>query len=241
VLRACALIAFGLAFAALVGGDFLPMGRLLVPTLAPSAVLLALVVSRLGSTGEGLAPAAGALACLLGAAPLLDLHPVPRGLREALDFRWSKPRFASELGQWRRVGEVRQELEVLARALGVATLPGEALVEDAVGVVGYRTQLVIHDRFGLVDREVARLDFPPLRASPGHDRAVEPRFFLPRRPDYLEAYLVPAGTPTGSQVSPELVALLRAGRARVESHPLPAGQGFPEAAELRLVRYLPPD
>ena len=240
-LRAGGCIAFGLAYAALVGGDFLPMGRLVVPTLAPTALLLGLLVGRLaGCRAPRLGPAVAAAAVLLGVAPALDLHVVPRALRERLDFRWSKRRFSSELEQWRQVGEVREELEVLARALASSTRPGEGLVEDAVGVVGYRTELVIHDRFGLVDREVAQLEIPPLRASPGHDRAVDPRFFLDRRPDYLEAYLVPAGTPVGSQVSPELVELLRAGFARVESHPLPAQDGFPAGVELRLVRLLPP-
>jgi len=230
-IRAALLIAFGLAYAALVGGDFLPLGRLLVPTLAPTAVLLALLVDRIEARARVGAWAAGLTACLLGALPLLDLHPVPLALRERLDFRWSKRAFASEIAQWRRVAELRGQLERLAAALAANTQFGQSLVADAIGVIGYRTELWIHDRFGLVDRDVARLDIPPLRASPGHDRAVTARFFLSRNPDYLEAFIVPAGTPLGTEVSPELAELLRDGSAQVESHPLSDG------LELRLVRY----
>jgi hypothetical protein len=163
--------------------------------------------------------------------PLLDVHPVPLALRERLDFRWSKRVFASEFAQWRRVAELRSQLERLAAALAANTQPGQSLVADAIGVVGYRTELWIHDRFGLVDREVARLVIPPLRASPGHDRAVTARFFLERDPDYLEAFIVPAGTPLELEVSPEILELVRDGRADVAAHPLPDG------LELRLVRY----
>jgi len=230
-LRAALLIAFGLAYAALVGGDFLPMGRLLVPTLAPMAVLLALLVDRCEARAKVAAWTAGASACVLGALPLLDLHPVPLALRERLDFRWSKRAFASEIAQWRRVSELRGQLEQLAAALAANTQPGQSLVADAIGVIGYRTELWIHDRFGLVDREVARLPIPPRRASPGHDRAVTAPFFLPRNPDYLEAFIVPAGTPLDSEVSPEIAELVRAARATVEAHPVPDG------LELHLVRY----
>jgi arabinofuranosyltransferase len=230
-IRAALLIAFGLAYAALVGGDFLPLGRLLVPTLAPTAVLLALLVDRCEVRSRVAGWAAGLSACVLGALPLLDLHPVPLALRERLDFRWSKRSFASEIAQWRRVAELRGQLERLAAALAANTQPGQSLVADAIGVIGYRTELWIHDRFGLVDREVARLVIPPLRASPGHDRAVTARFFLERDPDYLEAFIVPAGTPLEMEVSPELLELVRDGRANVASHPLP------DSLELRLVRY----
>ncbi len=230
-LRTALLIAFGLAYAALVGGDFLPLGRLLVPTLAPTAVLLAVLVDRCEARSRAAGWATGLTACVLGALPLLDLHPVPLALRERLDFRWSKRAFASEIAQWRRVAELRGQLERLAAALAANTQPGQSLVADAIGVIGYRTELWIHDRFGLVDREVARLDIPPLRASPGHDRAVTARFFLGRNPDYLEAFIVPSGTPLAAEVSPELTELVRSARASVESHPLPDG------LELRLVRY----
>jgi arabinofuranosyltransferase len=232
-LRAALLIAFGLSYAAFVGGDFLPMGRLLVPTIAPTALLLGIAVERVQRSSRPLAWSSGLAACALGCLPLLDLHVVPQAWRERLDFRWSKRVFASEIAQWRRVADLRGQLEQLAAALAANTKPGESLVADAIGVIGYRTELWIHDRFGLVDRQVARLAIPPLRASPGHDRAVTALFFLPRSPDYLEAFVVPAGTPLASEVSPELAELVRSGQARVEPHAVQGG------LELRLVRYVP--
>ena len=78
-------------------------------------------------------------------------------------------------------------------------------------MVGYRTELVLLDRFGLVDREVAHLPLSGERASPRHDRFVSARWFLPREPDYLDAWLVPVGAPTAVGVDAALADLFEAG------------------------------
>ena len=85
-------------------------------------------------------------------------------------------------------------------------------MRDAIGVVGFRTELVLLDRFGLVDRR--SLASAP---SPGHERFVSARWFLPREPDYLNAWLVPAGAPPALGVDATLADLFEAGRAVVES------------------------
>jgi arabinofuranosyltransferase len=239
-LAAAELCVFGAALSVLAGGDFLPMGRFLVPTLPLLAVILGGGVARLANAGAR-SVAAGVLAAVLvlAALPAFEVDLVPRTWRAALDFRWSRRQFVGEVEQWRRVRDQALGEEQLARALLMHTRPGERLVRDAIGVVGYRTELVLLDRFGLVDREIGRADLPQLRASPGHDRAVDGRYFLDRRPEWLEAYLAPSALPLQAQVSPEFAELLATGQARVEAFLLPAGAGFPPDAQLRLVRYLP--
>lgn len=228
-----ALVLFAAALAVAVGGDFLPLGRFFVPVLAPLALLWGDSAARLAQRSRALALGATACLCTLGLLPALDVAPTPRAWRDALDHHWSRARRLDEFEGWRRMRDRAREDERLAAALAAHTRAGESLVRDAIGVVGYRTQLVLLDRFGLVDREVARLPLSGERTSPGHDRFVDVRWFLHRRPTYLDAWLVPAGAPSAAGVDSTLAGLFEAGRAAVES--FPAGGG----ADLRLLRFLP--
>jgi hypothetical protein len=227
------LLVFAALLAVAVGGDFLPMGRFLVPVFAPLALLGGGVLARLAGRRRALALAVGAALCALGLLPAFGLAPTPRAWREALDHQWSRARRLDELETWRRARDRARDDERLAAALALHTRAGESLVRDAIGVVGYRTELVLLDRFGLVDREVARLPLSGERTSPGHDRFVSTRWFLHREPDYLDAWLVPAGVPPAVGVDSALADLFEAGRAVVES--FPAGEGL----DLRLLRYRP--
>ena len=229
-----ALVGFAAALAVTVGGDFLPMGRFLVPAFAPLALLGGGALAQLAGRRCALAVAAGALLCALGALPAAGWAPTPRAWRDALDPQWSRAQRIDELEAWRRAPRPRaRDDERLAAALAAHTRPGESLVRDAIGVVGYRTELVLLDRFGLVDREVARLPLSGERTSPGHDRFVPTRWFLPRAPTYLDAWLVPAGAPLAAGVDPGLGDLLEDGRAAVASFPAEPG------VDLRLLRFAP--
>lgn len=216
-----------------VGGDFLPMGRFLVPAFAPLALLGGGALAHLAGRRRAPAWAAAALLCGLGLLPAFGLAPTPRAWRDALDPQWSRARHVGELESWRRARDRARDDELLAAALASHTQPGESLVRDAIGVVGYRTELVLLDRFGLVDREVARLPLSGERTSPGHDRFVSVRWFLDRRPTYLDAWLVPAGAPLAAGVDSALADLFEAGRATVDSFSAEPG------VDLRLLRYRP--
>lgn len=230
---ALALVLFAAALAVAVGGDFLPLGRFFVPVLAPLALLWGEFAARAARRSRALALVATALLCAFGLLPALGLAPTPRAWRDALDHQWSRARRLDEFEGWRRMRDRARDDERLAAALAAHTRPGESLVRDAIGVVGYRTELVLLDRFGLVDREVARLPLSGERTSPGHDRFVTTRWFLPREPTYLDAWLAPEGSPPAVGVDPALADLFEAGRAVVQS--FPAGGG----ADLRLLRYRP--
>ena len=176
------------AYAVAVGGDFMPMGRLLVPALPFLALILGAVAARFVDRKPLLAGLALAgVACSL--APAFDRHPVPIEVRQPLDFRWNVDKFDSEYRQWRRMRKRVGQGEELGRALSAHTRPGESLPYGRIGAVAYFCDLFILDQNGLVDLEVARGEVQQLRSA-GHDKTVSPSFFLDRRPTYYRAKIV---------------------------------------------------
>jgi hypothetical protein len=173
----------------LVGGDFMAMGRFLVPALPFAALLAALGIARAGT--RRVAPVAGAMLALslLGA---FDRHVVPRAAREVLFFRWSAESYRTEHEQWAWMKAEAARWAVLGRALARHTRPGEALICGTIGAVGYHSRLRIHDPFGLVNREAFTPDEgEPERRSPGHHRRIPFSTFMRYDPEYLDAELVP--------------------------------------------------
>lgn len=234
VLRPLAVAAFAALWALYIGGDFMAMGRLFVPALAFFALLFAACLQGRPPALPAALLSAAALALAL--APSFDLHVVPRGVRERFHFRWSSTRFQSELEQWRSMRDNTAKWETAARALALHTKAGESIVYGAVGSIGYRTELFVHDPLGLVSPEVARRDAPPGRESAGHDRRVPPTWFLDREPDYLDAFVVPSALPEHAGIRPEWRRQPWFERLSVEREPLSEDDGFPAGNELRLLR-----
>jgi hypothetical protein len=224
-------LALAVAYSVFVGGDFMPMGRFLVPAMPFLALLLAGLLVRSASRTRALALGAGCTA--LAILPAFDLHPVPLSLRERFHFRWNQDAFESEVEMWRGMRDRAEQWKELGRALAARTSPGESIVLGNIGAVGYETELVIFDPFGLVDPEVARRDAPLVRASPGHDKRVPFDFFLPRRPTYLNAWLAPAASPVEPSLPPEWLAILRSGKVELVRFPVESKPGV----ELRILRF----
>jgi arabinofuranosyltransferase len=175
------------AYAIVVGGDWLAMGRFLVPGLAFVTIVFAVLLDRLVAR----APVAGvflltAATIVVGALPGWDVHLVPESVRYQFWFRYSNPRH-SEAWLWAAQKRRPESARTGALALKRISQPGDSLVFGAIGSIGYYSDLFIYDRYGLVTREVAlrpREDDEPLR-SPGHDREVSRGFFLKHRPTYV--------------------------------------------------------
>ncbi|HUU82050.1 MAG TPA: hypothetical protein VM243_00980 [Phycisphaerae bacterium] len=124
-----------------------------------------------------------------------DLHLLPQSVRRVFHFRRRAAVYESEWQKWRGQKDNVSRWTEKGRALADYASPGDSLVASAIGAVGYYSDLFIHDRAGLVTREVAvRQLVGPLQTSPGHDKMVEETFFLPRRPELLRATVV-AGRP----------------------------------------------
>ena len=196
--RPVALPTLGLAVAPIgysivVGGDYMAMGRFLVPMLPFSALLFGWLLNWLwerdhSGRGAVMVGATVALVLTLGLLPAAMIHVVPESIRSRVD--WKVPPYLTEVEKW-HVGR-RHSLRQREMALGLKEIarPGDGLVTHAVGNLGYYSDLVIYDQAGLVNREVAARPVSEL-VAPGHDKIVPPEFFLKDRPGVLEIELVP--------------------------------------------------
>ncbi len=198
--------------AVLVGGDYMPMGRLLVAGFAFYALLAGVLLDQLRQRWSLRAPlmlGLAGLAIVIALLPGWDRHLLPGAVRSwfALGF---KEAFAdSEYGRWRIEFRTVEGGTRVGRALRRYAQPGDSLVSGAIGAVGYYSDLYIYDTCGLVSREVALRRYPEiLTVPPGHDKCVPPSFFLDRRPTYLAAFVVPSAdfTPPTEATKAKLVA-----------------------------------
>jgi hypothetical protein len=253
--RAAALwfAAGGAAYAVATGGDFMAFGRFLVPTLPVLALVFAAAVDRafaapaVASGAAGAARANGALRVATGAAAVavlalsgaaaFDVVPVPRAWRERLHFRWNSPSWQSEVAMWRGMRDRARAWSLQGRAIADCTAPGESMIGFAIGAIGYHSEIVLHDMFGLVDRDVARRPAARRRMSPGHDRLVGWEYFLPRRPTYFGAHLTSREAPLDEGLGPGFASSPLAALIDVERCPLDPALGYPPDSELRLFRF----
>jgi hypothetical protein len=226
---ALAFVAVALGYAVWAGGDFLPFGRFLVPAVPFVALSFAALLARPARWVRA------AAAVLLATAPLatLGVQAVP----EALHFRWNEDQPIAERTMLDNVRWRATEWSLVGRALR-ERCAGQSIVLGGIGAIGYFSGLRVYDLFGLVSPEVARLGAPLVRGSPGHDRRVDPEFFLPYRPDLLGApWISPKNAPlTG--LPPQWAAMIAGGQARVERYPVDPDEGFPPETELRALRIL---
>ena len=178
-------------YSVVVGGDFMPFGRLLVPGLPFAAMLLAggLQSLRLQDQWRLVVPGALVVLYLL---PVLDVHVVPEAIRRVFHFRLSDKMYLSEANRWANQAENSDGFSLRGRALAQIATPSDAVVAGAVGAVGYFSGLEVLDQHGLVTKEVAYRPTPPgpLSTSPGHDKHVKPEFFVKYEPRFLYARAV---------------------------------------------------
>ena len=229
------VIAGTLGYGVWVGGDFMPMGRFLFPAVPFVPLLFAAAmglfvrqprrVSLVMLGVSALCVAANVLACF-------DLNPVPESVRRRFHFRQDRP-WESELSMRAAMYERAQEWSLVGRAMATVVKPGESLTTGPMGAIGYYSGLRVYDIYGLVTPSVIEAAPPREDSSPGHDVRVGDLFFLDRRPTYASGLLLPIEEemPAGWEHHPF------APMVTVERHPLPAGEGFPEGKDLRLLRF----
>lgn len=245
-LGCAAVVAAFLVYDTLVGGDWMPFFRFLAPATPFLAVLLALLFQRLPREGA----LAAAAACVgVALAPVFGASLVPRGVREALYFRTFRVGYETEWQRW-QTGQRNLDMFVkLGKGLGQIRRPGDSLTFGAIGAVGYYSGMVIHDRNGLVDREVARHGVTGGRSA-GHDKQVPRAFFLDRRPTLFHGVFAPF--PIGDEDSDTYRAALDQTVQRVfgegpgeeplreaclpEVHALRPDEGIPPGSSLMVLR-----
>ncbi|MEN0067641.1 MAG: hypothetical protein AAGA48_36255 [Myxococcota bacterium] len=174
------------AYGVVVGGDFMPFGRLFVPSLAFTSLLLGRLVSVVAAE----VPLRRAMAqafIALGALPIAGLHPIPDAWLKGLHFRHSDKEFMQEFERWANQRDNAIGFARRGRALKSIAKPGDSVVSGAVGAIGYVSGLEVLDQHGLVTKEVAYRPGPtgPLRTSPGHDKHVPASYFVKYAPRFL--------------------------------------------------------
>ena len=202
------------AYAVAVGGDWMPMGRFLIPGLAFGALLMGWLVARLWErlTSRLVVMAVVITTITVGLLPAWNVHLVPESVRRVFHFRFSWP-YRTEYEMWEiNIFEDRKEE---ALALKARFKPGDSIVAGGIGVLGYYSGMHVYDRYGLVDRRVAmRLRQPSHLASPGHDGKVYTDFFLADEPIIVLHGRIDGPPP--SRKNPEY-PLLRRIRMKAES------------------------
>ena len=189
-------------YALLVGGDFMAMGRFLVLGVPFLFLLLPVLIAPRfdrSTAGKRLTLAAGVLVIVLGLLPAWNVHLVPAVVRERFKFRLSAAKFRSEVEQFQFMQDNAELWRQKGLALAECTLPGDSVVDEAIGAMGYYSDRFVFDRAGLVTRNLLE-DYPMGRAvagerSPGHTRSLPPEFFLPEEPTILRARFTRSGRP----------------------------------------------
>lgn len=183
-----------LGWVVLVGGDFMTMGRFLVPLLPFVALWSGCGLATLVERGHG--RFAWLLAATIAGANLLpafDHHLTPASWRAKGHYGRPSGQPTSEYRAWVQQHDGPIADELLARALLRHTAPGQSLVHGAIGLVGYRTRLRVLDSFALVTRKPADAHLLVPQNQAGHDRMLPWQEFLDDRPDYIAAHLGPPG------------------------------------------------
>ncbi|MFT5478099.1 MAG: arabinofuranosyltransferase, partial [Planctomycetota bacterium] len=235
-----------LAYNTLIGGDWMPMFRMLAPASPLLAIVIAGLVDRAGKVG-GIA--IGSLAIGVAILPSFDLSVASAGVRERLAFRSFKTGYQSERARWQRGVDNLTNFTQIGKGLAQVAPEDASFTAGAIGAIGYYSGLQILDRNGLVEPSVATLRASPESRSAGHDKRVPRAFFLDRSPTYFEAVISPQripgpNSPAFSQAASYIgrLVLTEPGEAILRDHCLPQAHalqpepGLPEGCSLLVLR-----
>ncbi len=196
-------------YSVVVGGDWMPMWRFLVPGLAMGALLLGWLLQLLWmaySSHRRLVAAAVLAASGVAVLPAWNQHAAPEWVRRPLHFRYGWVE-RTEYEVWSRAVEVYETVRDEALALREVTGPDDSIIADSIGIPGYYMDLHIYDQFGLTSYEVARQGREgPLSQPPGLDVKVPRSYFYERRPTFLYFGLMSADDPEGRSFRERVIA-----------------------------------
>lgn len=191
-LRVWLLASMAVAFptyAMVVGGDFMAMGRFVLPSVPFAAMLLGVAVDPWLRRKPNLGHVLGIVGLIVvGILPLYRVYLVPKEVRKSVRFRFNTEAYRSEAEQWGFMRSNSSKWVALGKSMHQVTKPGDSLVVGAIGAVGYFSEREIFDVFGLVSPSVLQSDGSrdsTGKHSPGHKLAVKNIFFLPQEPTVL--------------------------------------------------------
>ena len=176
-------------YVVLVGGDFMPMGRFLVTVLPFTAMVFGVGAQELYDR-DRILPLLALMVAVVATnlPPAFGSYATPASAREPFHFRGWVPKHMHGLAVWQQLRQGAQSDELLASELQEHIQPGESLIREAIGVLGYRTDLRIIDTFGLVTRRPQQDHSILPDGSPGHDRYLPWPVLLEEQPTYIHAH-----------------------------------------------------
>jgi len=175
-------------WAVVVGGDYMTMGRFLVPVLAFNVILSGWLIQDAWDGGlvrklGGVVLAAALV--IVGILPAWNVHLAPRDVIYSLTFRYrfyEKER--TEFEQWRHQKGSAVIWSWMGITLKQYSEPGDTYVVDAIGARGYYSELFIYDCCGLVTPTVIEAQIWNLSTA-GHERCSSSKIFFDKRPTYI--------------------------------------------------------
>jgi len=184
------------AYSVAAGGDFMAMGRFMVPATPFLAIICAAAYTRFAERTNIPRPALLVLtaACLaVQVLPAFNFDLMPDSVRETFKFRWRIPHETkTEYEQWHYMNQNQKKWAAAGKALGEYASKGDSVVLLNIGAIGYYSGLYVYDECGLVDPHLA--ERPPMGGtqilSAGHDKMVHPSFFLPRKPTFYQVRVI---------------------------------------------------
>lgn len=177
-----AFTALYLAYLVAVGGDYMAMYRFVTPVLPFLYLLLVPIVAPLVSVdaAPGVRRATVAALFVALAATLVPSTPLERHLFAAAPLQHGTYR-GVVLERW-HVARLRRIAEFFAEH---APAEGASIATDAIGVIGFQTELSVHDLSGLTDRHIARTPTGELgKGLAGHER-LDLNYSFHRLPTYF--------------------------------------------------------
>jgi hypothetical protein len=167
-----------LAYVAYVGGDFMDMGRFVVPMLPVAALLMAgaweTVAGRLSERLPARAMLAVSLALMAGylglnlAASRESLRPVHRGV--------------DSIGLLRRYAD---DWTLAAGVVSRMAQPGDSIAISAAGIIPYYTRLYTIDQLGLVAADLTGYRTRGAANMPGHGLIASGELLMRLRPHFI--------------------------------------------------------
>lgn len=176
------------------GGDFMAMARFMVPAAPYLAVLAACMLrskrADLKRPNRGPFILIALLAIMFNLLPAFNMHVTPVSWRKPFNFRWNLRRYQPEKIYWKIMIRNTRRWTRVGKLLAGITSPEQSIVTGAIGAIGYYSDLHIYDLYGLVNREVARMESTRKKRSAGHDKKASRFFFLDYEPDIIKAKIL---------------------------------------------------
>jgi hypothetical protein len=177
-----AVVAVHLAYWIAVGGDYMAMFRFVAPVLPFLYLLLLPVVSVLRDAAEspGLRRATTVAVVFALVFTIVQSTPLEGALFAAAPYQHGTYR-GVVLERW-HVARLRSIAEFFS---GYARGPRASIATDAIGALGFYSELAVHDLSGLTDRHIARTPIKePGMGLAGHER-LDLNYSFHRLPTYF--------------------------------------------------------